>query len=487
MTVRLPPHEGLADALSADQPPDDPDIAAIVAMRTGKAPAPDAPTVDLDDEIAKIQAANADYAEATVAARLIDYVVHDSHGLMFVKGLGWLICGSDNLWRADDGTSRRIATRYLDQLVVDGAPEKKIGRLRNKRALDAILALSAVDFTVNADAIDADPMMLSVKNGVVDLRTGALRPRERADRMMKCARVAYDADATCPIWMRCLGEWLSDDLVSYYQRAVGYSVTGETREQVVFFRVDPGETGKSLTQSIYASLLGEYTITADVRTFLQRGKSEHPTALAHLDGARLVAAAEIDRGEAIAAALLKLLSGEDTVAARRMRQDFYTFQPRFKLWFATNNLPKTEDASHGMWRRMRPFPWRTPPTVDHDLKHKLRAELPGILAWIVRGAVAWNQHGLGEMPLSMRNLHDQWRRDADPIATFIAERLQKAPDGITTAAEVRRAYLAWCASVGEAPASDQLLTPALEARGFRRVRSAVRSWKGFTISPIVKE
>ncbi|HRG97041.1 MAG TPA: phage/plasmid primase, P4 family [Polyangiaceae bacterium] len=320
--------------------------------------------------------------------------------------------------------------------------------------------------------LDANPRLLNVANGIVDLRTGALRPHNRAALMTKLAPVAYAPHATCPTWDAFLLRAMGGDaeLVGYLRRLVGYSLSGDTGEHVLAFLFGGGANGKSTFLSTLHTLFGDYGARAPRGLLFKHQGSQHETNLTMLFGSRFVTCAEIDEGASFDEALLKDLTGGDAISARRMREDFWTFNPTHKLWLAGNHRPLVRGADEGVWRRIRLIPWTvTIPREERDtgLPAKLLAELPGVLAWAVRGCLEWHAHGLGDPP-AVQEATSAYREESDTFGQFVRERCRLDPAGRVSRKEFRSEYEAWSKEIGALPLGAKTLAERLRAFGVRK-------------------
>ena len=222
------------------------------------------------------------------------------------------------------------------------------------------LAESEPDIPVEPKCLDADPMLLNCDNGTVDLHTGKLREHRRQDLITKLALVIYDLDARSDLWDEFLSEATGGDdaLVIFLQRAAGYSLTGDTSEEVLFFIHGPQAAGKSTFVEAIKTVLGGYATTADFEAFLSRREVGGPrNDIARLAGSRFVASIEVDEGKKLAEGLVKMLTGGDTVTARKLYQEAFEFRPTFKLWLAANHTPRVREDDEAMWRRILTVPF----------------------------------------------------------------------------------------------------------------------------------
>ena len=295
----------------------------------------------------------------------------------------------------------------------------------SRQRINAALELARSEVAILREHLDRNPWLLSVENGTLDLTTCKLREHRRGDLITRCVPIRYDPNARCPRWIRFLERVLGGDeeLVRYVQRAMGYTLTGSTREQCFFELVGPGDNGKSVFVETFRKTTGEYAIQADFRTFIQKKHDSGPrNDIARMHGARLVAASEISRGKYLDEATIKQLTGCDIVAARFLNKEFFDFGPTAKIWMAVNHLPKIKGQDEGIWRRIRIIPFNVRiPEAERDLQlpRRLEKELPGILAWMVEGCRSWQEQGLND-PRAVREAVTAYRQDQDVLGEFLA-------------------------------------------------------------------
>jgi len=280
----------------------------------------------------------------------------------------------------------------------------------------------------------------------MDLTTGRLRPGSQDDRISMHSLVAYDPNAECPRWESFVREIFGsdDDLIDYVQRAAGYSLTGDTSEQCHFICWGPGANGKTTFQRVHRELLGDYAANTPFSTLEVNNRYAIPNDLAALYGKRLVTASELNESVRLNEARLKMLAGEDPVTARFLHSEFFTFVPVAKFWLSVNHKPMVNDDSTGFWRKIRliPFTQTFEGRANKDLKAELRREYPGILAWMVRGCLAWQDRGLAP-PDVVRIATETYRSESDPLAAFLAERCIAGEEMSTRASDLYREYQRW--------------------------------------------
>jgi putative DNA primase/helicase len=326
--------------------------------------------------------------------------------------------------------------------------------------------------------LNANPWLLNVMNGTLDLQTGELRPHRREDAITKISPVVYDPGATCPLWLSFLRRILPDPaLRAFIQRAAGYSLTGLTIEQCLLFLFGTGANGKTTLIETLMGLLADYAQKAPTDMLMTRLGGSIPNDIARLPGARLVVAAEIESGRQMAESMVKDLTGGDTMVARFMRQEFFEFRPTHKLWMYGNHKPIIRGTDDGIWRRIHLVPFLvTIPEAEKDpgLVKRLNAELPGILKWAVDGCLAWQEKGLG-IPSAVNQATGKYRAEMDVLGRFLGDCCHLEPRARVTKAALYEAYERWGGDLTKRKFGD-----ALRERGFEDGRGSgnVAIWKG---------
>lgn len=365
-------------------------------------------------------------------------------------------------WQADvDAEIRRLGKAAVRERFIDaGALEDLEDRARAAKwaiasearpRLDALLYLAQAERPIAdaGDRWDPDPLQLGALNGVIDLRTGELRGGRREDRVTRSVAVEFDASAVCPRWEQFLSEIFAGDadLIDFIWRAVGYSLTAITSEQCLFLLYGTGANGKGVFSRALMNLLGDYADNMPFSTIEMHQRSAIPNDLAALDGKRFVVAAETNDGTRLNEARVKALTGCDPITARFLHAEFFTFEPVAKFWLSVNHRPIVRDDSHGFWRRIRLVPFTQTFPLNAALSEELAAERAGILAWAVRGCLAWQRDGLNAPPVVVQATHD-YERESDPLAEFLDEACDPDPDALVGASELYRIYGEWAARHG---------------------------------------
>jgi putative DNA primase/helicase len=359
----------------------------------------------------------------------------------------------------EDEERRKALAKYARGCESDSKLRSMVNLLKSQPGV-------AIDF---AD-LDRDPWLFNVHNGTLNLRTGELQPHDRGDLITKLADVDYNPDATSPTFDAFLHEILpTDTLRGFMQRVIDYSLNGTQREHKLPILHGTGANGKGTLLNIILDVVGDYGIQA-ADELLMSGSKAHPTDKADLFGKRFVVNQGTEEGQRLNESLIKRLTGGDRIRARRMNENFWEFQPSHTLLLATNHKPVVRSGGNSVWRRLRlvPFTEEIPEhKQDQALPDKLRNELPGILAWAVRGHMDWLQQGsLGE-PEEVTAATSEYRNEQDALGRFIEEMCVEGPEARVKAADLHESY-----RDGATTTARYRLSPENSARSYR---SAVTS------------
>jgi putative DNA primase/helicase len=406
----------------------------------------------------------------------------------------WLIWDGRRWARDETGEVKRRAKDTIRRTALEAYNEKDdtrrsdllshAARSESEHRRGAMVRLAEAERAVQVlpDHLDRDPMLLTVNNGTLDLRTGERLDHDRAHLITKLAPVDHEPDAGCQLWLTFLDRIMAGntDLIAFLQRAVGYSLTGDTSEQCLFLLYGTGANGKSVFVRTLARLFGDYANEASFETFLVRRGGGPRNDVADLRGARFVSAIEAEEGQRLAESLVKSLTGGDRVKARFLYSEHFSFEPTFKLWLAANHRPVIRGTDHAIWRRIRLIPFTvTIPDAEQDkhLGDKLAAEVPGILRWAADGCVAWQRQGLG-VPDAVREATEAYREQSDPVADFIEQCCIVGNDFWGWATQLYVEYDKWCREANVHPLPQRSFGSRLEARGFARERATSGEGKG---------
>jgi putative DNA primase/helicase len=348
------------------------------------------------------------------------------------------------------------------------------------------LARAEPGLAILSSQFDADPWLLNCLNGTINLKSGKLQDHNPADLITKLAPVNYDRDAKCSRWEQFLAEVVTDaETIPWLAKAMGYSATGDCSERVAFFAHGPTTSGKSVLVETDQFVLGDYAVLAPTSLLIEKHGESHPCDRMVLKGARFAVFPELPRGQRFDLPTFKTLTGNDTLTGRGMRENFSTFKPTAKLWMTGNHKPIVSDPDDSTWVRMRVIPIeKTIPTerVDRDLRRKLTEEAPGILAWIVRGALAWQRDGLGDTA-KVRAATTAYKIESDRLGPFFGECCTFGPDNRVSRVALRAAYESWCTREGEHPINPRDFGEQIRQRGvtdgkIKIAGESIRGWQG---------
>jgi len=413
-----------------------------------------------------------------------------AHGddLRFVHPLRqWLYWNGLRFARDDSGEVRRRTKQTMRNILLEAASQDNEEqrkqliahqiRSESEHGIRAAMALAESDERIAAlaEQFDADPMLLNLSSGTLDLRTCKLHQHRREEMLTKLAPIAFDPNATAPTWGKFISEIMAgdEDTIQFLRRAIGYSLTGDVGEHCFFLLHGVGANGKTTLLEVLRNLLGDYAMQADFSTFLATKGGGIRNDIARLRGARLVTAVESDAGRRLAENILKHLTGGDTVAARFLYSEHFEFVPTFKVWLATNNRPRIIGTDEAIWRRVRllPFTVTIPPEArDPKLAEKLKGERSGILNWALAGHAEWRERGL-TAPKVIVDAGAEYREAEDALGRFLDDCVTADPKAETRTSEIYKYYRQWAESGGEFPLREKDFAEAMEQRGFRKVHT----------------
>lgn len=394
----------------------------------------------------------------------------------------WLIWDS-KYWKRDIAKAvEQLAHQMVDQLLLaainisDDDKRKQMIKFalsaQSRSSIDNMLAVAKAIPNVSIDhsVLDADYWLFNVLNGTIHLKTGNLQPHSKKDMLTRMIPITYDPNAKAPKWLAFLNIIFQrdDQLIDYVQRAVGYSLTGDTGEDCLQFAYGSGGNGKSTFFAVLEKLFGAYAHKAP-SSMLTASKFEGiPVDVADLQGKRLVVASEISKGVRWNEAKLKDLTGGDRLTARYMRSNPFTFDPTHKLWIYGNYKPIVTGADPGIWRRMRliPFLFQIPDEMKHRaFELELLPELPGILNWAIEGCLNWQKYGL-EPPQAVSGATRDYQEEMDRLQTYIDEFCIAHVNAKTTFKDLYNHYTNYCNNAAEYKIEKREFRERLERKGY---------------------
>lgn len=417
-----------------------------------------------------------------------------------INSSGTFYTWDDQRWRPDNPKAMLLAketvsnlANLVSQALAEGQDSDRVKKLvkfwsscENDFKVGEILSLARCHVVIKQGQFDSDPDLLGVRNGVVDLRTGRLRPAVREDYITKQADVTFDSSATCPIWEQFLLDTTghNHELIAYLQQCCGISLTGDTKEHLFFIIIGPAGTGKSTFCETVKHVWGDYCIGIDPNS-LAAMKAEGGRArpdIARLPGVRLAFANETRKGLQLDAGLVKALTGGDTVQARHLYQAEFDFKPTHKLWLRTNEEPQFDGGDTGMQRRVKKIPFiNQVKAQDPSLPEKLRGESAGILNWAIRGLLSYRNAGLLE-PAIVHTETAEYIRSLDIMAQFVEEECETGPF-IQPSGELYDCYRRWIDGRGQKALGNPRFNSDLQGKGFRREkdRAGNKHWYGLRL------
>lgn len=416
-----------------------------------------------------------DLSDDALAERFADAVQGlwanvDGVGLLRYDGKVWRVV-DEALLVEKARTYLRDVRQEMTALAIrrgDKPLEVEAKRLGQKGAIAAVARLTAGILLDNSPTLDADPDVLNVQNGVVDLRTGTLRERRPEDYFTKIAAVDYVPGSRSADWDQAL-KAVPKKTRPWLQRRLGQALTGRISvDKSVPFLTGGGDNGKSAVLGACRAAAGSYSVTVPEKLLLG-SDSEHPTEIMTLRGARLAVFEELPRGGRLNAQRMKLLAGTNELSGRFMRENFVTFSATHTLIGASNHLPVISDVDDAIWERVAPvrFPYKfvsgtpVPGTNqrkgDDGLRDRL-AEAPqaAVLAWLIEGAVA-SYTGKAPKPPGVVKALDEWRGDADPVLGFVRDHLVLDPNAVIAATDLYREFGTYLESRGQTRWGDNLM------------------------------
>jgi P4 family phage/plasmid primase-like protien len=400
---------------------------------------------------------------------------------------GWLRWDGAR-WKQDNTLMAfDLARKIVRQHAVEMNEMNRAVRLASARTVAAVEKLARADqnLACSPDIWDRHPTLLNHPNGIVDLRTGELRPHDRSLHITKITAVA--PRGACPLWLEFLARITEgqEGLAAFLQRIAGYSLTGVTREHAMFFGYGTGGNGKGVFLNTLRAVWGDYADVAPAETFLVTHSERHTTDIAGLRGARLVIAQEIEEGQQWAEAKIKRLTGGDPVKARFMHQNFFEYVPEFKLFVAGNHKPSLRTIDPAIRRRLNliPFIVNIPEAEqDKELFDKLKAEWPGILQWAVEGCLEWQRIGLAAPPC-VSDATQRYLEGEDSVQAWLDDCCTIGPNLTAAKADVRNSWTKWCEHTRTPPGGRNELTDKIEQKGFVSDKGTAgkRCFRGFAI------
>ena len=352
-------------------------------------------------------------------------------------------------------------------------------RSESRERIDAMVSLarSFAKVAVRPEDFDADPWLLNVENGTLDLRTGTLREHRRGDLITKLAPVTYEPNAKGKGWRTHIEMFLpNENIRRQVQRDLGVALVGATLEESLPIWYGTGANGKTTTARTIMGILGDYADRAAPNLLIQSKQERHPTELADLCGKRLVFSVEVDQGKQLAEALVKDLTGGDRKKARFMKQDFFKFEQTFSIVLIANHRPIVTGSDPGIWRRINLIPWEyqidpTQRRPQEEVVSELVEDGSAILNWLLAGLKDWQHDHIWRAP-EVQSANAAYRAEMDVLGDFITERCVLGPRCTVPKGELYAAYAQWCKENHETPITKREFGQQIQARGIGERKGA---------------
>lgn len=468
-----------------------------------------------DDEVARIAGSIGRYApadgmaEAGPTFHLTDLgnaerLAGQNQGkIRYCYGVGQWLVWNGQVWQWDEGPrikaiAKQTARNVYHEAAKPGLTEDQAEKLaKHAHASESDARLSAMISLAQSEAcipvklseLNVNPWLLNCQNGTIDLHTGKLLPHNADDLITLQVPVDYDPAAECPNWLSFLGLVTSHDtgLQAYLQKAVGYSLTGNTGAQVLFLLYGLGQNGKGTFTNTLRALLDGYACRLDAEDLMladHHQKGGPKEGIADLQGARFAVGSEIQDGRQLNTSLIKDITGQDSVKARRLYAHEVEFTPQCKLWLYGNHKPVIKDTTLSIWRRMKliPFGFTIGETerIDDYADRYLKPEWAGILAWAVRGCLLWQAEGLKDVD-TIKTATARYRADEDILGDFMADSCIMEHGATIPKADMKVLYANWCETNKTDPVTQKTFKARLIEKGITEDRTPdhkTRVWKG---------
>jgi len=349
-------------------------------------------------------------------------------------------------------------------------------------------AQSNASVVVTMDKFDTDKYLFNMLNGTYDLKNHLFLPHDKENYITRQVQYNYDPSAKCPRFLEFINRIFrsrkdKDLIIDYLQKALGYSLTGEISQQIIFLLHGSGSNGKSTLLETQRMIVGDYGTTIDSGSLTTKKNDAVRNDIARLPNIRFVVASENAKGTIIDEELIKKLTGGDEVTARFLFHEEFTFYPQLKLWWAFNHPPGVRDLTHSLMRRLKliPFEERIPDSERIDqavLLDMYRSELPGIFNWELEGLKRYQKEGLKDIE-AISNAVKEFKEEQDRLhdwitdVCYVPERDDKKDaivksDVFNSASVLCKSYNKWAEANNEKTMSQRKFSMELMERGFKR-------------------
>ncbi len=395
------------------------------------------------------------------------------------NGATWSECLGGEIEAAAKCVSNHIADAAIELFRAgENAKSKKLlnhaTKAQNLYQINAMLTLAQSEEGLRLDTLEQlnkDPLLIGVKNGVVNLSTGQLIQPEQTQYITKKCNAGFDLQATCPGWLKFLNDIFDNDqaLIDSVQRLLGYTLTGSVTEEIMVICYGYGANGKSVMSNVIHHVLGEYSKIGSASILKRRrdDDSSPRSDIASLIGSRYISLNEMQNGDRLDDQVVKMLAGREPICARELYKEHISFTPTGKVWLKTNHKPVVLGDDDGIWRRLVILPFTRkfePHERDPLLENKLIEEADGILMWMIEGATLWCKDGLRLCEKITREC-STYRTESDILGQFIEESVNLVPSLKTQDKKLFGAYKHYCVQNGNHPLSKARFSQKLRERG----------------------
>jgi putative DNA primase/helicase len=402
-------------------------------------------------------------------------------------------------WKMDETDQIKLLAKKVVRMMYDEArdmndDDKRRALIKHAMSSESeyrfrsMINLAQSEVAITPQEFDKNQYLLNCNNGTIDLRTGRLLPHRKENFITKLAPVAFDEKAISPLWDKFLKKIMNNNpsMISFLQRAIGYSLTGDISEQCLFIFWGSGANGKSTFLNTIGNMLGDYAQQTPTETLMVKRQGALSNDVARLKGARFVTASEAEGSHTFAESLLKQMTGGEQLSARFLYQETFSFYPSHKIFLGTNHKPDITNLDAGIWRRLNLVEFNiTIPEEERDkhLVNKLQEEISGILNWAIKGCLDWQRHGLC-MPEEVKKANAEYRNEMDIISDFISDCFFVGPGYEVLTRDLYTRYIEWCEKNGDKAMSKRVLMHRFREKGFQPFRSSkdgARGWKGLCL------
>jgi putative DNA primase/helicase len=383
----------------------------------------------------------------------------------------WM-CWDGKRWRED--ATALVYQRIRDLIRATTGGTRAEVKTANAACVSGVERLARTDQRIVKlpEQLDADPWALNTQSGIVDMRTGQIKPHDKAAMCTRITRAAVRPEQGAALWAGFLADVTQGDaeLAAYLQRVAGYCALGVTSEDLLVYLFGIGSNGKSSFAEAIAHALGDYAKVFSPEVLMESKGERHPTDLAQFMGVRFALTSEPGAHVTWNDARVKSLTGDSEISARFMRGDFFTFPRTHKMVVLGNHMPRMKDVSHAMRRRLQMVPFRAVFDIEPGplMRNRLKSEASGaVLAWVIEGAQYWQDMHTAP-PLVVTDMTTEYFSDQDLMGQWLAENCERRAGAFELLSTLHKNYKGWCEVQGVSAWSNLALSQHLRSAGFEK-------------------